>query len=310
MTGKCSKTIFSFAIIYSVFIRCKTISLGTNQESHAKKQLAEALSHGNWIVFENCHIVPDWMLTLESLFTNFLRMDEVNEEFRWWFILEPTESFPLIILREGNQIINEPLESIKDKMMQKYSMEPLTSDKFFNNAFNPPLSTSWYRYVFALNAFHAVVQERRYFGPIGWSNEYDFNDNLLDLSISQLRTFMKHSLSIPFDDIFYLLSECHYGNEIIDATDRRLLISLLDRFCTERITSENRFFDDGRLCIPVEPNRENSIVYLNSLSAKADPNDVGLHTNASYMPNVEASKCVSIKLLLCFIKLSFKSIFL
>lgn len=268
------------------------VSLGKDQDLIARKVLTEAIKDGNWVVFENSHIASDLMLTLESLFIDLLRMDEIDEEFRWWFILEPSKTFPLIILRDGVQIVNEPPENIRDKMSRKYLSEPLNNDKFFENAFMPPLSTIWYKHVFALNAFHATLQTRKLFGSIGWSHSnYEFNENLFDSSISQLRTFMKQSGSIPFDSVWYVVGELYYGNEIIDLNDRRLLFSMLDRFCSERMSQSQdgyKFFDDGNIQMPTEPNKTNSIQYLSHQSEQLMPQDVGLHGNASYHRSVRA----------------------
>lgn len=266
------------------------VSLGKDQELIARNVLTESIKDGNRVVFENSHIASDLMLTLESLFINLLQMEEIDEEFRWWFILEPNKNFPLVILKEGIQVVNEPLENIRDRMSQKYRNEPLNNDKFFENAFMPPMSTIWYKHVFALNAFHATIQARKLFGPIGWSYSYEFNENLFDLSISQLRTFMKYLGSIPFDSVLYLVGELYYGNEMIDINDRRLLFSFLDRFCSERISSQDgyKFFEDGNIRIPIEPNKMNSIQYLSHQREQLMPQDVGLHGNASYHLNVRA----------------------
>lgn len=266
------------------------MSLGKDQDLIARKVLTQATKDGNWIVFENSHIAPDLMLNLESLFIDLLRMEEINEEFRWWFILEPNKKFPLVILMEGIRIVNEPPENIRDKMSQKYRNKPLINDKFFENAFMPPLSTVWYKHVFALNAFHATIQARKLFGSIGWSNSYEFNENLFDLSISQLRAFMKYSGSIPFDSVLHLVGELYYGNEIIDINDRRLLFSFLNRFCSERVSTHDgyKFFEDGNIQIPTEPDKMNSIQYLSHQPERLMPQDVGLHGNASYHLNVRA----------------------
>lgn len=264
--------------------------MGKDQDLIARKVLTEAIIDGNWVVFENSHIASDLMLTLENLFIDLQRMEEIDEEFRWWFILEPNKNFPLVILKEGIQVVNEPLENIRDKMSQKYQNEPLHNDKFFENAFMPPLSIIWYKHVFALNAFHATIQARKHFGPIGWSYGYAFNENLFDLSISQLRTFMKHLGSIPFDSVLYLVGELYYGNEIIDINDRRLLFSFLDRFCSERVSNQDeyKFFEDGNIRIPIEPNKMNSIQCLSHQSEQLMPQDVGLHGNVSYHVNARA----------------------
>lgn len=121
------------------------------------------MKHGNWIIFENCCLAIDWMPKLEILFLKILKTEEINEDFRLWFVTESTQMFPLIMLRKGIQIVNEPPREIAPFLLKQYSTPPLNNDKYFNNAFPAPLSLVWHRSVFALNVFHAVAQTRNQF---------------------------------------------------------------------------------------------------------------------------------------------------
>lgn len=262
--------------------------------------LSEAITHGSWIVFENCHIVSDWMIKLESLYTNLMKSKEINDDFRWWFVLEPTHSFPLIILRDAIKIVIERPSGLRANMMSPYVTGPLTSDKFFTNAFTMPLASVWYRFVFAFNAFHAVLLERMSYEPIGWSKPYDFSDSIRKLSLFHLRSFLKQYGTIPFENFFYLVNDCNYGNEIIDICDRRLLGNLLKQFCNESAVTKANFvfFDSGILCIPCKSNRDNSIEYLQTLPIKVSPCELGLHDSVEYQRNLSEGK--NVRLTNCF----------
>lgn len=52
--------------------------------------------------------------------------------------------------------------------------------------------------LFALCYFHAVVAERRKFGPQGWNRSYPFNTGDLTISVNVLYNFLEANVKVKF----------------------------------------------------------------------------------------------------------------
>jgi dynein heavy chain, axonemal len=52
--------------------------------------------------------------------------------------------------------------------------------------------------LFGFCLFHAIVQDRRKFGPIGWNIQYEFTKEDLSVCIRQLKMLLDEYDKIPF----------------------------------------------------------------------------------------------------------------
>ena len=67
----------------------------------------------------------------------------------------------------------------------------------------------WYS---ALAFLHAVVQERRRFGKLGWNVPYDFNESDFRVCMALLSTYLQKQIEngddiIPWNTLRYLVGE-------------------------------------------------------------------------------------------------------
>lgn len=269
---------------------CTFISLGEQQENVAQKQLIEAIEQGDWIVFENCHLMCEWMPYLERLYIKQMKSERVHEDFRWWFVIEPMDSFPLVILRDAVKFVYQNPPGITQNMVMQYKNGLVDR----GDTFSIPTRVKWYRFAFALNAFHAIIRERCQHEAIGWSGVYDFNETLLYGSVDYLHRMLKLYDDVPYEDFFYLINDCLYANEIIDLSDRRLLKTLLQRFCCPQILDQNKnsFLSGGLLSIPEKADPESAVNYLKGFACNV--NDVGLHDNTGHLRSTRSGQKVSV----------------
>jgi dynein heavy chain, axonemal len=91
--------------------------------------------------------------------------ENTDSDFRLWMMSAPSPAFPVTILQNAVKMTNEPPAGLRANLTRTYNLEPICDDSgFFETcAFSVPFK----RMLFGLAFMHAVVQERRQFGPIG-----------------------------------------------------------------------------------------------------------------------------------------------
>lgn len=99
-----------------------------------------------------------------------------------WLTSMPTAVFPVAVLQNGVKMTNEPPKGLKQNIKNFYYQ---LSNKELDRTTKPE---AFRKLLFALSLFHANVQERKKFGPLGWNKPYEFNDSDLDISKRQVRT--------------------------------------------------------------------------------------------------------------------------
>jgi hypothetical protein len=79
------------------------------------------------------------------------------------------------------------MQGIKGNMRRSYMQEPLSNLEFFEGCRQP---VAFKNLLLGMAFFHALVQERRKFGPLGWNIPYGFDDGDQRISMRQLRMFL------------------------------------------------------------------------------------------------------------------------
>lgn len=246
----------------------------------AEKSINTSTKSGRWVLLKNVHLAPSWLTSLEKK----LHSIQPHGNFRLFLTCEITPKLPVNLLRAGRIFTFEPPPGIKANLVRTFTTIPAS------RMMAEPGERA--RLYFMLAWFHAIVQERLRYVPLGWTKAYEFNESdlrgacdMLDQWIdatSMGRTNLPPK-KIPWAAIQTLLSEVIYGGKIDNEFDQRLLTSFI-----RKIFHEHTFEDDYHLLdqgdtkvkMPEGIRRDQFLAWIENLSDKQSPVWLGLPNNA------------------------------
>uniref|UniRef100_A0A8C3H5M5 Dynein heavy chain 9 n=1 Tax=Chrysemys picta bellii TaxID=8478 RepID=A0A8C3H5M5_CHRPI len=224
----------------------------------------------------NIHLVAKWLSSLEKKLEQ--HSEGSHQEFRIFISAEPAPSpdghiIPQGILENSIKITNEPptgMHANLHKALDNFNQDTLEMCAR-ENEFKSIL--------FALCYFHAVVAERRKFGPQGWNRSYPFNTGDLTISVNVLYNYLEANSKVPYDDLRYLFGEIMYGGHITDDWDRRLCKTYLEEFIKPEMLEGELFLAPG-FPLPGNMDYNGYHQYIDDALPAESPYLYGLHPNA------------------------------
>lgn len=270
-------------LVQSTGVKCTSVAMGSQEGfTLADQAIAAAARQGYWVLLKNVHLAPSWLGQLEKR----LQTLNPNRNFRVFLTMEANPVIPVNLLRQSRIFMNEPPPGIKANLLD--SLRTIPSHRLSQGP------AEKVRLYFLLAWFHAIVQERLRYVPLGWSKVYDFNDsdmaaafNTIDIwltSVSKGRANVDPA-TIPWEAVRTLVKQSVYGGRIDSDFDQKVLDAFVDRLFTA--ASYNVDFGlvpntEGHqiLTIPEGTKMEHFLVWVQKLPDREPPTWLSLPPTA------------------------------
>ncbi|DAZ93925.1 TPA: hypothetical protein N0F65_008868 [Lagenidium giganteum] len=241
------------------------IALGQGQESIAMKTLQLSSENGHWIILNNVHLMPKWMLELDkwleqiakasktasyaSLSMNFSSIvanapskgrstsivtvgsGGLHPSFRLFITSDPSLNIPIGVLERAIKLTNVPPTGLKANVKRAFCCFP----KSVVDELEPRTRCI----LFAMCYFHSLMLERKKFGTQGFNLMYPFAASDLIASSTVLRNYMDNAPArVPWQDLRYLFGDIMYGGHIVNEFDRLVCATYLNYFLRDELLEE------------------------------------------------------------------------
>ncbi|XP_012579828.1 PREDICTED: cytoplasmic dynein 1 heavy chain 1, partial [Condylura cristata] len=260
-----------------------SIAIGSAEGfSQADKAINTAVKSGRWVMLKNVHLAPGWLMQLEKK----LHSLQPHACFRLFLTMEINPKVPVNLLRAGRIFVFEPPPGVKANMLRTFSSIPVS------RICKSPNERA--RLYFLLAWFHAIIQERLRYAPLGWSKKYEFGESDLRSACDTVDTWLddtakgRQNISpdkIPWSALKTLMAQSIYGGRVDNEFDQRLLSTFLERlFTTKSFDSEFKLACkvDGHkdIQMPDGIRREEFVQWVELLPDTQTPSWLGLPNNA------------------------------
>ena len=140
------------------------VSMGQGQDKVAEELVDRGSREGWWIVLNNVHLMPRWLVTLEKLLEALV---DPHEKFRLFLSSDQSKDIPIGTLSRCIKLTNEPPSGLKANLKRafcSFSRDTIEDSESVTKAI-----------LFGLCHFHSVVVQRKKFKCKGYNMMYPFS---------------------------------------------------------------------------------------------------------------------------------------
>jgi dynein heavy chain len=246
------------------------VSLGQGQEPVAERAIETSFRNGGWAFLQNIHLTPKW--TGGYLEKRCDDLEGANEAFRMFLSAEPA-ALPINVLQVCVKLTNEPPQGLQPNVSKNWK---LFSDDFFDSSAKPGELKS---ITFAICLFHAVVVERKKFGPQGWNRGYPFNFGDLTACAQVGMNYLENNPKVPWEDLRYIFGDIMYGGHVTDYYDRVLVANYLNAYLVDELVEGFEIFP-GCKTPQNSGNAKDILEHIDTAFPQESPTAFGMHPNA------------------------------
>lgn len=216
---------------------------------------------------------------------------KINKDFRLFMSSMPSKAFPVSVLQNSVKVTNEPPKGLRANI--KRAFIDMQEDFFEDH----PLGQDWRTMLFGLCMFHAVIQERKKFGPLGWNIIYEFNDSDREFAFNTLKMYCAEG-KIPWDALEYLTGEITYGGRVTDYWDLRCLKTILKIFFAPHTLQEGyTYSESGIYYCPWFEKLQDYRDFIEKLPIIEEPEIFGMHENANIAFQIKETQSVIVTIM-------------
>lgn len=196
----------------------------------AERLIATGAAQGSWVLLRNIHLCPAWLRALEA---RLHALPPPDARFRLFLTAEIHPKLPPGLLRLCDVMVLEAPTGVKANLLRL--LHDLPAQRMAAGPAAPEKAR-----LFALVAwFHALVQERLRYLPLGWSRRYEFAQADAHAALDAAEEWVAAAAAggrahvapeeIPWAALRALLAESIYGGRLDNPFDQAVLDGMVAR---------------------------------------------------------------------------------